>query len=113
MYQLRVSPSTLLTEGDRVDIVVALHHEADLAHREDLLTGDVLLYDSVHDAVPRAHPPGVVSYPVPMTQLAEAAGAAVAKNVVALGVLAELFGFSLTNIETSLNFALPTPGFNG
>ncbi len=102
MYQLRVSPSTLLTEGDRVDIVVALHHEVDLAHREDLLAGDVLLYDSVHDAVPRAHPPGVVSYPVPMTRLAEAAGAAVAKNAVALGALAELFGFSLTNIETSL-----------
>ncbi|MFZ5862914.1 MAG: 2-oxoacid:acceptor oxidoreductase subunit alpha [Nitrospirota bacterium] len=110
MYQLRVSPSTLLTEGDRVDVWVVLDHEAHRAHREDLTAGDVVLYDRVHDAAPRAYPPGVVSYPVPMSALAEAAGSPVAKNVVALGVLSELFGFSFANIETSLRKRLATKG---
>ncbi len=110
IYQLRVSPSTLLTEGDRVDILVILNQEADLVHREKPTSGEVVLYNAVHDAEPRAHPPGVVSYPVPMTHLAEAVGTAVAKNVVALGALAELFGFSHTNIETSLRKRLATKG---
>jgi 2-oxoglutarate ferredoxin oxidoreductase subunit alpha len=110
MYQLRVSPSTLLTEGDRVDVWVVLNQEAHLVHRENPSTGDVVLYDRVHDAAPRAYPPGVVCYPVPMTELAEAAGWPVAKNIVALGALAELFGFSFANIDTSLRKRLAPKG---
>lgn len=110
MYQLRVSPSPLLTEGDRVDVWVVLDHDAHVALREDLTAGDVVLHDHVRDAAPRDYPPGVVCYPVPMTELAESAGWPVAKNIVALGALAELFGFSLANIETSVRKRLATKG---
>ncbi|HET8760066.1 MAG TPA: 2-oxoacid:acceptor oxidoreductase subunit alpha [Nitrospiria bacterium] len=110
MYQLRMSPSALLTEGDRVDVWVLLDRDAHSCPREDLTSGNVVLYEHGHGAAPRDDPPGVVWYPVPMTELAESAGCPVAKNVVALGALAELFGFSLANIETSLRKRLATKG---
>jgi 2-oxoglutarate ferredoxin oxidoreductase subunit alpha len=110
MYQLRVSPSPLLTEGDRVDVCVVLNHDAHRAQREELGAGDVVLHDSLHDSAARDYQSGVVCYPVPMTELAEAAGSGVTKNTVALGALAELFGFSFANIEASVRKRLAPKG---
>lgn len=99
--QVRMAPHPLFTEGDRVDLLVALNPDAYLVHRDVVRDGGVLIYDaSLHDVV--AHGNRVISYPVPMAEIAHHSGQPVARNLVALAALIELIGLSPSNLESAV-----------
>ncbi len=90
MYQVRTSPQALYSQGDTFDVLCAMNGEAyDLNHAR-LKPGTALVYDAGGDFEPDL-PPGVHAYPIPMTLTAKEMKAPRAKNMVALGALAQLF----------------------
>lgn len=90
VYQVRVGADLLLSQGDRLDVLVAFNREAYDKGLPDLRAGGVLVYDS-DSFSPDASFQGV-AYPVPVTTLArDQAGSIRAKNIVVLGAVAEIF----------------------
>ena len=91
VYQLRLSDRQLYSEGDDLDVLIAFNREAYDKHYAELKEGGLMLYDSgdftpdgddarTHLAVPLSE--------IARTQLKFELG----KNVVAVGVIAALFG---------------------
>lgn len=106
---VRVSAEPIFSPGDTVDVLVVFSF-ADLARFKGELVpapDAVVLYDSA-DPIPVAEaglPLGASTraLPVPFTQLAkDSAQTPAAKNVVALGILAELFGLPGDGIRTAI-----------
>ena len=97
-YQVRCAGQLLLSQGDEVDVLVAFNQEAYDKHIEDLRSGGVLVYDADAFSVPQQN--GAVLYGVPMTSLAtEKVGVKLTKNIVALGVLSQLFDIPMERFE--------------
>ena len=100
-YQVRCAGQLLLSQGDEVDVLVAFNQEAYDKHIEDLRSGGVLVYDA--DSFSVAQQDSAILYGVPLTSLAtEKVGVKLTKNIVALGVLSELFDISLDRFEVLL-----------
>src|SRR3989338_3034215 len=100
-YQVRCAGQLLLSQGDEVDVLVAFNQEAYDKHIEDLRSGGVLVYDA--DSFSVAQQDSAILYGVPLTSLAtEEVGVKLTKNIVALGVLSELFDISLDRFEVLL-----------
>jgi len=87
LFQLRISPRPIPSQGDRVDILVALSENGYRSHAAGLVSGCVVIHD---DQMTLGEPDGVIGYPVPMGRICRAIGSPVSKNMVALGVLAKL-----------------------
>jgi 2-oxoglutarate ferredoxin oxidoreductase subunit alpha len=98
---VRISAHPIFAQGDLVDVMVAFNW-ADFGRFKTEIVAEpnaVVLYEA-DDATPREEiephlgtTQGSRWIPVPFTKLAkEAAGTALAKNIVTLGVMAELFG---------------------
>src|SRR3989338_6587234 len=97
-YQVRCAGQLLLSQGDEVDVLVAFNQEAYDKHIKDLRSGGVLVYDADAFSVPQQN--GAVLYGVPMTSLAtEKVGVKLTKNIVALGVLSQLFDIPMERFE--------------
>ncbi|MEI7770257.1 MAG: 2-oxoacid:acceptor oxidoreductase subunit alpha [Chloroflexales bacterium] len=97
MFQVRASNSPVRSMGDAIDVLFAFNQEAwDLNH-QSLAHNAVLLFDS-EEWTPPADFSGV-AYPVPIGRIAVEAGNRRGKNVVAMGVVAALFGLGLTRLE--------------
>ncbi|MEI7646410.1 MAG: 2-oxoacid:acceptor oxidoreductase subunit alpha [Chloroflexales bacterium] len=97
MFQVRASNAPVRSMGDAADVLFAFNQEAWDLNRQSLAHNAVLLFD------PEAWTPPAdfrgVTYPVPIGKIALAAGNRRGKNVVALGVVAALFGLGLTRLE--------------
>lgn len=90
VYQVRVGDDILLSQGDRVDGLVAFNREAYEKGLADLRPGGILVYDA-DSFTPDPSFDGI-AYSIPMTSLArDQVGSLRAKNMVVLGVVAELF----------------------
>lgn len=99
--QVRMAPHPLFSEGDRVDVLVALSPDAYLAHRDVVCDDGVLIYDAaLHDVVTRGN--RVISYPVPMAEIAQHSGQPVTRNLAALAALIELIGLSPSNLKRAV-----------
>ncbi|MEW6681707.1 MAG: 2-oxoacid:acceptor oxidoreductase subunit alpha [Nitrospirota bacterium] len=98
--QVRMAPHPLCTEGDGVDVLVAFNADAYLAHRDVIRDDGILIYD-IYDALSDVvtHSNRIISYPVPMAEIAQHSGQAVTRNLVALAALIELIGLSRSNLE--------------
>lgn len=96
--RVRISQDTVLSYGDRLDVLVAFNW-ADFARfraEMDLAPGVVVVYDEKDSTPPEEIPVDPALEPViltvPFHDLAvEAAGSALSKNILMLGVIAELF----------------------
>ncbi|OGX29505.1 MAG: hypothetical protein A3B78_00255 [Omnitrophica WOR_2 bacterium RIFCSPHIGHO2_02_FULL_67_20] len=129
-YQVRASGSLLLSSGAAVDVLLAFNQEAYDKHIKDVRPGGVLIYDSdsytpppVASAGGGAAPDGagpvgqrtgggdtppasasIIAYGVPLSSLAtEKIGVKLTKNIVALGVLSQLFDISMPAFEELLH----------
>ncbi|MBE3575854.1 MAG: 2-oxoacid:acceptor oxidoreductase subunit alpha, partial [Firmicutes bacterium] len=95
MFQVRVSDDLLLSQGDDLDVLVAFNQEAYARHGRLLKPGGVLVYDRddfAPDSSGPAGSPAGAQYGLPLTTLARVqAGSPRSKNMVMLGVLAQLF----------------------
>ncbi len=98
-FQVRASDRVLLSQGDKVDVLLAFNQEAFDRHIQSLKRNGVLLYDSDSLTLPE----GVNSYTgyaLPLTKIAvEQIGLKFSKNIVALGAMAQLFNIPLDTFE--------------
>jgi 2-oxoglutarate/2-oxoacid ferredoxin oxidoreductase subunit alpha len=100
-YQIRLGEKRLRSRGDTVDVLLAFNQEAFDNSIEHLRNGGILIYDSAE-----LSPPGsdrYRSYAVPLTDIAKnEVQLALAKNMVAVGVVAGLFGLDVEHVRRLL-----------
>jgi 2-oxoglutarate ferredoxin oxidoreductase subunit alpha len=100
-YQIRLGEQRLRARGDLVDVLLAFNQEAFDNSIEQLREGGVLIYDSAE-----LHPPESQryrSYAVPLTDIAKnQVELTLAKNMVAVGVVAGLFGLDPAHVHRLL-----------
>lgn len=93
LIQLRLGEQRLYTQGDEVDILLAFNREAYDKNVGDLKQGGLLIYDSGDFTPPES--PGRRQYAVPLAEIARTQlKFELGKNVIAVGVVAALFGLS-------------------
>lgn len=88
VYQVRVSPSPIYSQGDRVDILLAMSGKAYQNNKEYLTPGCVMIYDE--DLVKPERLEGVILYPISMSSISKSLGSPISKNMVSLGALTKL-----------------------
>ena len=97
-FQVRASEKLLLSYGASVDVLLAFNEEAYQKHVQDVRSGGVVIYDADSFSPPSSD--SLVFYGVPMTSLAtEQVGVKLTKNILALGVCAQLFDIPLETFE--------------
>lgn len=97
MFQVRASNAPVRSMGDAVDVLFAFNQEAWDLHHATLARHSVVLYDP-DEFTPPADYAGI-TYPVPIGTIAVEAGNRRGKNVVALGVVAAMFGLGQSKLE--------------
>ncbi|MEI7612310.1 MAG: 2-oxoacid:acceptor oxidoreductase subunit alpha [Betaproteobacteria bacterium] len=90
MYQVRTGTERLHNQGSAFDVLCAFNAEAYELNRPRLKAGMAVVYDCSGDYQPEL-PPGVHAYAIPMAQVGKALKNPRAKNMVALGALAQIF----------------------
>ncbi len=100
-YQIRVSDRPVLSMGDGVDVLIAYDLEAYERHAPQVNDGGVIIYDSERVKAPEAlDGRGIITYAIPLQKMArEELDFQRGKNVLALGVMAGLFGLSPSGLE--------------
>ena len=128
-YQIRASGNLLLSQGASVDVLLAFNQEAYDKHIQDVRPGGVVIYDAdsfspppvasaASEAAPNgagqvgvrtghgvspASPGSLIYYGIPLTSMAtEKVGIKLTKNIIALGVLAELCDIPQDTFEALL-----------
>src|ERR671928_217973 len=100
-YQIRLGEKRLRARGDLVDVLLAFNQEAFDNSIEHLRAGGILIFDSAE-----LNPPSsdrYRSYAVPLTDIAKnQVELTLAKNMVAVGVVAGLFGLDPAHIHRLL-----------
>jgi len=100
-YQIRLGEQRLRARGDSLDVLLAFNLEAFENSIEQLRDGGILIYDSAE-----LNPPAndrYRSYAVPLTDIAKnEVELTLAKNMVAVGVVAGLFGLDPTHLHRLL-----------
>src|SRR5919199_776446 len=92
LFQLRIGSQQFHSRGDVVDLLLAMNQEAVDMSLGELREGGLLIYDPAQ-ANPPAGGSRVLQYAVPMSEIARTQlKFELGKNVVAVGVLAALFG---------------------
>ena len=100
-YQTRAAGKLLLSQGDKVDVLMAFNQEAYDKHYKDVRHGGAIVIDSDSFTVPETD--AFVLYSVPLTSMAtEKIGIKLTKNIIALGVLAGLFEIPEDKFESLL-----------
>jgi 2-oxoglutarate ferredoxin oxidoreductase subunit alpha len=100
-YQIRLGEQRLRARGDLVDVLLAFNQEAFDNSIEQLRDGGILIYDSA-ELSPAAND-RYRAYAVPLTDIAKnQVELTLAKNMVAVGVVAGLFGLDAAHIHRLL-----------
>jgi len=102
-YEVRIADRPLYARSDRLACVVALDDETVTRHAPALRPGGVLVVDGAKvKARPDSTAAGVTCAPVPLSALAQDAGDAIMKNIVALGVSAHLLGLDVEALRDAV-----------
>ncbi|MEE9618180.1 MAG: 2-oxoacid:acceptor oxidoreductase subunit alpha [Anaerolineae bacterium] len=108
-FSIRVSDQPLYSHAEPVHLLLALTEETITRHRDKVVKGGAIVYDSGLKVSLEQWPGNDVLYlPVPLSDIAkEKAGTVLARNTVALGVAAGMTGFDLEQMERVIrdNFA--------
>src|SRR5688500_16807561 len=94
--RLRIGERKVHTQGDRVDVVIALNQDSIERHAREIHPGGVLLFNSdLLHCDPALVPEGVRLLPLPFKELTRDMGKLlpVMQNTLAVGALAYLVGF--------------------
>ena len=101
-FKIRLSGQEVQHGGDEIHCLVAFDQESIDHNWPEIKSGGVVAYDS---ATFEAKLPGdkkVTLVPVPMTKMAKDLGAAIMKNMVAVGVSAALLGLAPEDFESTM-----------
>ena len=110
-YTLRVSPTPISSHVEAVDILVALNEETARLHVDELVPGGAVIYDPADGEPAWAEGRDVALVPVPLMDMARAAGGKIMRNTVALGAVLALVDFPLDHLADGLRaqFAKKAP----
>lgn len=102
-YKVRTSVDRVESVVDRLDILIALTQRTVDENLDELHEGSVIIYDGERTTMQDLEiPEGMIGLDVPLKSLAEDAGGAIMRNVVALGVACEVASFPIENLDESL-----------
>ncbi len=98
MYQVRVADRPVLSQGTQLDILIAYDEEALKTHGKDLKKEGLAVFDT--DIFFPDDTYAKQSYGIPLSSLAQSeSGTKKAKNVVALGAVAEMVGLPMESVK--------------
>ncbi|WP_435094019.1 2-oxoacid:acceptor oxidoreductase subunit alpha [Halorubrum sp. N11] len=102
-YKVRTSVDKVQSVVDRLDVLIALTPRTIEENLDELHEGSVIIYDgertTMQDVV---IPDEMIGIDVPLKRLAEEAGGAIMRNVVALGAACEVAEFPIENLDSAL-----------
>ena len=102
-YKIRTSVDKVQSVVDRLDVLIALTPRTIEENLDELHDGSVIIYDGDRTTMQNVDIPGeMVGLDVPLKKLAEEAGGAIMRNVVALGAACEVAGFPIENLDSAL-----------
>ena len=102
-YKVRTSVDRIESVVDRLDILIALTERTIHENMDELHEGSVIIYDGERTTMQDVEiPEGMVGLDVPLKSLAEDAGGAIMRNIVALGAACEVSNFPIENLDESL-----------
>ena len=102
-YKVRTAVDRVESVVDRLDILIALTERTIDENMDVLHEGSVIIYDGERTSMQDVEiPEGMIGLDVPLKDLAEEAGGAIMRNVVALGVACEVAAFPIENLDASL-----------
>ncbi|MEA1931249.1 MAG: 2-oxoacid:acceptor oxidoreductase subunit alpha [Euryarchaeota archaeon] len=102
-YKIRTSVDRVQSVVDRLDVLIALTPRTIDENRSELHDGSVIIYDGERTTMQNATiPDDVIGLDVPLKRLAEEAGGAIMRNVVALGAACAVADFPIENLDSAL-----------
>ena len=102
-YKVRTSVDRVESVVDRLDILIALTERTVEENTDELHPGSVIIFDGERTMMSDFEAPGdMTGLDVPLKRLAEEAGGAIMRNIVALGAACEVTGFDITYLDESL-----------
>ena len=102
-YKIRTSVEPVQSVVDRLDVLIALTPRTIEENLSELHDGSVIIYDSERTTMKNATiPDEMVGLEVPLKRLAEEAGGAIMRNVVALGAACAVADFPIENLDSAL-----------
>jgi 2-oxoglutarate ferredoxin oxidoreductase subunit alpha len=102
-YKVRTSVDRVESVVDRLDILIALTQRTIDENTDELHEGSVIIYDGERTTMQDVEiPDEMIGLDVPLKSLAEDAGGAIMRNVVALGVACEVANFPIENLDSAL-----------
>jgi 2-oxoglutarate ferredoxin oxidoreductase subunit alpha len=102
-YKVRTSVNRVESVVDRLDVLIALTERTIHENMDELHEGSVIIYDGERTTMQDVEiPDEMVGLDVPLKSLAEDAGGAIMRNIVALGAACEVAEFPIENLDESL-----------
>ena len=102
-YKIRTSVERVQSVVNRLDVLIALTPRTIEENHDELHNGSVIIYDGERTTMKDAPiPEDVVGLNVPLKRLAEDAGGAIMRNVVALGAACAVTDFPIENLDSAL-----------
>jgi 2-oxoglutarate ferredoxin oxidoreductase subunit alpha len=102
-YKIRTSVSEVQSVVDRLDVLIALTQRTIDENLDELHEGSVVIYDGDRTTMQDVEiPDEVIGLDVPLKGLAEEAGGAIMRNVVALGAACAVGDFPIENLDSAL-----------
>jgi 2-oxoglutarate ferredoxin oxidoreductase subunit alpha len=102
-YKVRTGVEPVESVVDRLDILIALTERTVDENTDELHDGSVIIYDGERTMMQDFEAPeGMIGLDVPLKRLAEEAGGAIVRNVVALGAACEVADFPIENLDEAL-----------
>ncbi|QLD90098.1 2-oxoacid:acceptor oxidoreductase subunit alpha [Natronomonas salina] len=102
-YKVRTSVESVESVVDRLDILIALTERTVDENLDELHEDSVIIYDGERSMMSDFEAPGeMTALNVPLKRLAEDAGGAIMRNIVALGAACEVTNFDIEFLDESL-----------
>jgi 2-oxoglutarate ferredoxin oxidoreductase subunit alpha len=102
-YKVRTAVNPVQSVVDRLDVLIALTPRTIDENLNELHDGSVIIYDGERTTMEDVEiPEGMIGLDVPLKRLAEDAGGAIMRNVVALGAACAVTDFPIENLDSAL-----------
>jgi len=102
-YKIRTAVDPVRSVVDRLDVLIALTQRTVEENMDELHEGSVIIYDGERTMMSDFEAPeGMIGLDVPLKRLAEEAGGAIMRNVVALGAACAVADFPIENLDEAL-----------
>lgn len=92
MFQARVAPTLVWSQGDDLDMLIAFDQESIDRYYRLIRPDGILIYNS-NESQPPA-PDSITQYPLPLNDLAKSIGFQRGRNIITIGAMVKLFDLS-------------------